>query len=368
MFAHSSIDEHGKGRGGQAGDQTTREVCIRSFYVYNGGWGFCLRPKNNGVALRSALAAERGCANNNIGYDMNQRNTLHTEAKKVDYDLSAIKNPCESDCSSFMTVCAIAGGVSGLEYTGNAPTTSTMKNAFLRTGEYDILTDAKYLNSDKYLKRGDILVSAGHHTVMNITDGECVKKSVQTLAKEVIDGLWSKGDERKNALANAGYKYAEVQAEVNRILKSEPKEVSANHVDQKGIDLLKRFEGCKLTAYRLAGETYYTIGYGHSGADVLPSMTISQERAEELLKIDLVKFENYVKKYVTDIVLTQNRLNALVSYTYNRGVGKLKSELVPQSHTVQEYADNIVRLWGSNQRYKDALIRRRKAERELFLS
>jgi GH24 family phage-related lysozyme (muramidase) len=190
---------------------------------------------------------------------------------------------------------------------------------------------------------------------------DTIKKSIKEIAQEVIDGKWGQGIDRKNRLHAAGYDYAEVQKEVN-------KRYAANHVSQAGIDLIKKFEGCRLKAYRLPGEKYFTIGYGHSGADVYESMTISQSEAENLLRNDLVKFEGYVKKYVTDIVLTQHRLDALVSYTYNRGPGKLSAELAANCHTVEEYADGIVKYWGSAQRYKDALIRRRKEERALFLS
>lgn len=168
-IGHASIDERGKGRDGQAGDQTGREVCTREWYAK--GWTVLLRPKNRNVAEKSAKACEKGCVNANIGYNMNQRNTAHTQAKKVGYDLSKIKEKCETDCSAFMTLCALSAGVTSLEYTSNAPTTSTMRRAFTVSGAYEALTDSKYLTSDKYLKRGDILVAEGHHTVMVLSDG-----------------------------------------------------------------------------------------------------------------------------------------------------------------------------------------------------
>lgn len=130
-----------------------------------------IRAIDSTVANKMAKVCEAGCANNNIGYDQNQRNTAHTQAKTVGYDLSKITTPCETDCSAFMTLCAIAAGVSELEYSGNAPTTSTMKSKFEATGKFKILTDSKYLTSDKYLKRGDILVKPGSHTVMALEDG-----------------------------------------------------------------------------------------------------------------------------------------------------------------------------------------------------
>ncbi len=168
-IGHASIDERGKASGGRAGDQTGREVCTRSWY--SKGWKYCLRPKSASVAERMAKACEQGCANNKIGYDQSQRNSLHYYAKRCGYNLAIINTKCETDCSAFMTVCALAGGVSALEYSGNAPTTSTMVDKFRTTGAFTVLTDSKYLTGDAYLKRGDILVRPGSHTVMVLSNG-----------------------------------------------------------------------------------------------------------------------------------------------------------------------------------------------------
>lgn len=171
-IGHASLDERKKSKGGSAGDQTGSEVCTRTWY--NGSWGFVLRPKTAELAEKSAQACEKGCANNNIGYDQNQRNTLYTQAVAVDFDLSKIKTPCECDCSSFMHVCALAGGAD-ITYASNGATTSAMRSKFTASGKYEVLTDSKYLTSDKYLKRGDILVRAGHHTVMVLENGSKVQ-------------------------------------------------------------------------------------------------------------------------------------------------------------------------------------------------
>lgn len=167
-IGHSSIDENGKARGGAAGDSTGKELCTRGWY--NGGWNVLLRPKSGTLAEKSAKACEAGCANSKIGYDQNQRNTLNTQAKAVGYDLSKIVKVCECDCSSFMHVCAIAGGAN-LGYGSNGCTTRTMAVTFAKSGDYEKLTDSKYLTSDKYLKRGDILVKEGSHTVMVLENG-----------------------------------------------------------------------------------------------------------------------------------------------------------------------------------------------------
>lgn len=179
-LGHASGTEYGTARDGAAGDQTGGEVGVRNWY--SKPWQIVLRPKTKELADKSAKACEAGCANNNIGYDQNQRNTAHTQAQKVGYDLAKITTPCETDCSAFMTLCALAAGVKSLEYTGNAPTTSTMQSAFLKTGQYELLTDAQYLLSDDYLKRGDILVTPGKHTAMVLSNGS--KAGKEDLPKE----------------------------------------------------------------------------------------------------------------------------------------------------------------------------------------
>ena len=166
-IGHASCDENGKIAGGKAGDQKA-EVCTRDWYAK--GWNVLLRPISETLAEKSARACEAGCANKNIGYDQNQRNTLHTQAKKVGFDLSKIATACECDCSSFMHVCAIAGGAN-LSYGANGYTTRTMAKAFVASGDYIKLTESKYFASDKCLKRGDILVKEGSHTIMVLSDG-----------------------------------------------------------------------------------------------------------------------------------------------------------------------------------------------------
>lgn len=199
LIGHASIDERGKGRGGAAGDQTGKEVCIRTWY--DKGWAYVLRCKDTEKAEKMASSCEQACQNENIGYDMNQRNTLNTEAKKVGYILSAIKKKCETDCSALMTVCAQAAGIK-VPYNGtNAPTTSTMKTAFMSTGEFEVLTDQKYLTSDKYLKRGDILVKPASHTVMALQNGSSFNLPTQPASysrfqfiKEVQAAIGAKQD------------------------------------------------------------------------------------------------------------------------------------------------------------------------------
>ena len=92
---------------------------------------------------------------------------------------------------------------------------------------------------------------------------------------------------------------------------------------QKGINLIKKYEGLALKAY-LCPANVLTIGYGHTGKDVIPDMQINEVTAEQILKKDLEKFEKAVDRLVTSKI-NQNQFDALVSFTFNLGEGNLKS-------------------------------------------
>ncbi len=159
-IGHASIDERGKAQGGSAGDQTGKEVCTRSWY--NKPWICVIRPKSATHAEKIAKAMEQACANNKIGYDQYQRTTLYTQAKACGWDLSKITTACETDCSALVAVCVNAAGITVSKdiYTGNE------KSALNATGKFEILTASKYLTSDAYLKRGDILLASGHTAIV----------------------------------------------------------------------------------------------------------------------------------------------------------------------------------------------------------
>ena len=189
-IGHASIDELGNAIGGAAGDQNAKEVCTRSWY--SNGWNVLLRPVSASLAEKSARACEAACANPCIGYDQGGRNTLYASAKACGFELSKITSFCECDCSSLMHVCAIAGGAK-LAYGGNGYTTRTMAAAFVKSGDYQRLTDSKYLILDKHLRRGDILVNEGSHTAMVLDTG--VK--IQTVRQYVVGislPILTKGD------------------------------------------------------------------------------------------------------------------------------------------------------------------------------
>lgn len=95
-----------------------------------------------------------------------------------------------------------------------------------------------------------------------------------------------------------------------------------------GIDaLVKKFEGCKLKAYRCPAKIL-TVGFGHTSAagapEVTEGMTITQDEAEAILRSDLMKFEHGVEKLLK-VEVTQNEFDVLVDFAYNAGLGNLKS-------------------------------------------
>lgn len=176
---------------GVTGDSSGGEVCTRGWY--KGGWHTVLRPVRPAVAEASALACEAACANDNVGYcsAVKYRNTLYRQSLLVNFDIARIAEKCDCDCSSLMHVCAVAGGAA-IYHGSNAVTTRTMVEQFTASGEYVALTDSKYLTSDKYLLRGDILVKAGH-TVMALEDGEAVRVKTVNIQLPCLQ-LGDKGD------------------------------------------------------------------------------------------------------------------------------------------------------------------------------
>lgn len=94
-------------------------------------------------------------------------------------------------------------------------------------------------------------------------------------------------------------------------------------LSQQGMMLIQSFEGCKLTAYKpVKTEKYWTIGYGHYGADVREGMTITQMRANELFRQDIKPIETALNKM--GINFRQEQFDALVSWIYNLGLTNFK--------------------------------------------
>ena len=136
-------------------------------------------------------------------------------------------------------------------------------------------------------------------------------------------------------------------------------------ISEKGLNLIKQFEGCRLRAYQCSAGVW-TIGYGHT-AGVRQGQTITQAQAEEYLKQDCRKFENYVnnKAYVpVTAQLNQYQFDALVSFAFNCGQGNLKT-LCKGRSTVQ-IAAALPKYNKAAGKVLSGLVRRRAAEQKLF--
>lgn len=132
---------------------------------------------------------------------------------------------------------------------------------------------------------------------------------------------------------------------------------------QNGIDLIKKFEGCKLKAYKCAAGTW-TIGYGHT-RNVEQGEIITLAEAEELLREDLTRYESNVEQYRLRYKWNQNEFDALVSFAFNCGsIDKLTANGTRSREII---AEKMLLYNKANGRELEGLTKRREAERELFL-
>ena len=139
-------------------------------------------------------------------------------------------------------------------------------------------------------------------------------------------------------------------------------------ISNKGIALIKEFEGCRLQSYRCSAGVW-TIGYGHTGKDIKEGMTITQQEADDWLIVDC----NRVLQMLRDtlrVPIRQNQLDALVSLGFNIGTEALrKSTLMslvnrnPDDMNIPEQFDRWVYAGG---KVMNGLVRRRKAEGRLY--
>lgn len=133
----------------------------------------------------------------------------------------------------------------------------------------------------------------------------------------------------------------------------------------RGIALIKKFEGCKLTAYKpVATEKYWTIGYGHYGSDVVPNSTITQYQADLYLLLDLEKFEKKVEKYNAKYHWTQNEFDALVSFAYN--IGSIDQLTANGTRSKSEISIKIPEYCKAGGKKLPGLVKRRVAEQAMF--
>jgi lysozyme len=137
-------------------------------------------------------------------------------------------------------------------------------------------------------------------------------------------------------------------------------------INAAGLELIKRFEGLRLKAYRCPADVW-TIGYGSTGAHVTPGLVITEARAEELLQEDLQRFEVAVAKAAGSA--TDNQFAAMVSLAFNVGEAAFAKSTLCRKHNAADHfgAANEFKRWNKAAgRVMAGLSRRRAAEAQLY--
>ena len=141
----------------------------------------------------------------------------------------------------------------------------------------------------------------------------------------------------------------------------------------KGIALIHSFESCKLNAYPDPGSADgnpWTIGWGSTGPDIKKGTIWTQEQADARFERDLAKFAEGVTRLLGDAPTTQGEFDACVSLAYNIGLSAFANSTLLRKHKAGDRrgaADEFLRWTKNDGRVMRGLVRRREAERALYL-
>jgi len=165
-------------------------------------------------------------------------------------------------------------------------------------------------------------------------------------------------------LRGKGFTHAEVQ-NLDRAIDQAFGEDVARRISAEGLDLIKRSEGLRLNAYKCPADVA-TIGYGSTGPHVKMGMTITVDEAEDLLRDDLVRFEQGVAK--AGGTMTQGQFDAMVSLAFNIGLGAFMGSTLLQKHlaAAHDTADQFKRWNKGGGRVLPGLVTRRADEAKLY--
>lgn len=133
---------------------------------------------------------------------------------------------------------------------------------------------------------------------------------------------------------------------------------------QNGIDLIKKYEGCRLESYKCPAGVW-TIGYGHTSG-VTDGQKITQAQADAYLISDLEKFEKKVEKYNAKYSWTQNEFDALVSFAFN--IGSIDQLTANGTRERSVIAEKFILYNKAAGKVLSGLTKRREEEKKLFLS
>ena len=137
----------------------------------------------------------------------------------------------------------------------------------------------------------------------------------------------------------------------------------------EGWTLLKTWEGCRLSAYPdpASGGAPWTIGYGHTGPDVVPGLTITQQQADAFLQKDVADAASALERLLPGVALLARQRDALISFCFNVGVGALETStlrkrLLAGESTALVLKEELPRWCKGPHGSVEGLKRRRAAE------
>ena len=136
------------------------------------------------------------------------------------------------------------------------------------------------------------------------------------------------------------------------------------NISDAGLNIIKKYEGCRLTAYRCPSGVL-TIGYGHTNG-VREGQTITETQATEYLKNDVHNAEKYVSAYIPIYHFSQLQFDALTSFCFNCGPGNLRKLLNGGQHVIHEISEGFPNYCHSKGKVLNGLVRRRAEEKALF--
>ncbi len=258
--------------------------------------------------------------------------------------------------------------------------------AFLcREYHLDPLADGVVISHKEGHDRG---IASGHGDPNHLWNGVQSGYTMDGFRKDVKAAMGSEQTAQQTAQAIAGQ--AKEAAEKAQVIAGQAKEAVEKaqaetvqnqgsktmeavggemHISDRGVELVAKYEGCRLEAYKCPAGVW-TIGYGHTAGVKEGDTLTSEEAAKSLLKEDLAKYAGYVnacvKKGVIGFTLNQNQFDALTSFCYNCGHGSL--EKLVNGRDAATVADKLLLYNKGGGKVLPGLARRREEERELFLA
>lgn len=177
-------------------------------------------------------------------------------------------------------------------------------------------------------------------------------------------------DAIKAARGGAAFAQAEV-ARIDALLDSLSVPVEGG-VPKSALDLIKQFEGCKLTAYPDPGSggDPWTIGYGSTGPGIKRGVTWTQAQADARLEGDVRYFADGVRGLLAGAPTTDNQLGAMTSLAYNIGISAFANSTLLKRHRAGDHAgaaQQFLQWVNAGGKRMQGLVNRREAERRVYL-